>query len=61
MVDESFAAAHSLAPGDRITVIVNGRRQGLLITALGQSPEFVYQLPPGSLFPDHRRFGVIWA
>lgn len=59
VVADSFAEAHGLAPGDRIEAIVHGRKTGFVISGVGISPEFVYQIRPGTLFPDHRRYAVM--
>ncbi len=60
VVGEAFAEAHGLNPGDRLGAIVNGRRQELLISGVGLSPEFIYQIRPGDLFPDFERFTILW-
>ncbi|MEZ5419794.1 MAG: ABC transporter permease [Vicinamibacterales bacterium] len=60
VASEAFADAHGFGPGDAVTAIVNGRRRALQITGVGLSPEFVYSIKPGELFPDDRRFGVFW-
>lgn len=61
LVSEGFALANGLAPGDRLGVIVNGKRQVLRVTGIALSPEFVYVIRPGDLFPDDRAFGVLWT
>jgi putative ABC transport system permease protein len=60
VVGEPFAQAHALVPGDTITAILNGRRQPLRVSGIGLSPEFVYQIRPGDVFPDFERFGLLW-
>ncbi|WP_348676012.1 FtsX-like permease family protein [uncultured Abyssibacter sp.] len=60
VISEAFANAHGFRPGDTLTAILNGRRQRLRISGLGLSPEFVYQIRPGDVFPDNQRFGVLW-
>jgi putative ABC transport system permease protein len=57
---QSFASAHGLRPGDRISATMNGARRGFRIVGLAQSPEFLYTTAPGELIPDDARFGVIW-
>ena len=57
---KSFAAAHGLQPGDRISATMNGARRTFRIAGLAQSPEFLYTTAPGELVPDDARFGVIW-
>jgi len=60
VASEAFALAHKLRPGDRLGVVVNGKRKGLRIVGIGLSPEHVYQIAPGSIFPDYKRYGVLW-
>ncbi len=60
LVSEGFALAHELQPGDSVAAILNGRRQELEIVGIALSPEYVYAIRPGDLFPDDRRFGVFW-
>ncbi len=60
LVSESFAVEHGLDPGDEIVAIINSRRQRLKIVGIALSPEYIIQIPPGSLMPDNRRFGVFW-
>jgi putative ABC transport system permease protein len=60
IASEAFAQAHHLNPGDSITAIINGRRKALTIVGLGLSPEFIYQIAPGSVMPDFARFAILW-
>lgn len=60
VVSTPFAQAHALQPGSRIYAILNGRRQMLTLVGTALSPEFIQQLRPGSVFPDYKRFGVMW-
>lgn len=60
MVHEGFAIAHGLKPGDTLAAIINGRWQRLTIVGVALSPEYVYSIRPGEVFPDDRRFGVFW-
>lgn len=60
VVNEAFAEAHGLRPGARIEMVVNGRLQSLTVVGTGLSPEHVYQIRPGDLFPDYARYGVLW-
>lgn len=60
-VSEGLAAAHGLAPGARLALVMNGRRQEVRVTGIALSPEFVYALGPGDLMPDERHFGIVWA
>lgn len=60
VISEAFAEAHDFAPGDELGAVINGRRQTLEIVGIGLSPEFIYQIRPGDLFPDFERYGVLW-
>ena len=61
LVNEAFADANEIHPGDRLQAVVNGRRQRLLVVGVALSPEYVYQLQEGAAFPDNKRFGVGWV
>ncbi len=60
LVTEGFAQANGLSPGDEVAAIVNGRRERLRIAGVALSPEYVYAIGHGMIFPDDRAFGVIW-
>ncbi|HPD21405.1 MAG TPA: ABC transporter permease [Desulfomonilia bacterium] len=60
VLNEPFAEAHGLKPGDSITAIMNGRYRKLSIVGIGLSPEFLMQVDPASIFPDPMRYGVMW-
>ena len=60
LVNERFAKAHGLALGDEVAAVINGRRQPLEIVGTVLSPEYVYAISGGDLFPDPKRFGLFW-
>jgi putative ABC transport system permease protein len=60
VVSEAFAEANRLAIGDPIGAILNGRWAGLRVVGVALSPEYIYEIRPGDLFPDSKRFGVLW-
>jgi len=60
LVSEGFALARELGPGDSIAAVINGRRTDLEIVGTALSPEFVYTIRPGDLFPDEGRYGIFW-
>jgi putative ABC transport system permease protein len=60
VLSDTFAGAHHLQPGDQLAAIINGKRKALTIVGIAVSPEFVYQIAPGSMFPDFKRYGVLW-
>jgi putative ABC transport system permease protein len=57
---EGFFKAHQLKLGDTVVAVVNGRRRDLRVVGVALSPEYVYQIRPGALVPDNRRYGVFW-
>jgi putative ABC transport system permease protein len=60
LVSEAFAEAHGFSPGDTLGAVINGKRQVLTIVGIALSPEYVYQLSPGTLVPDFERYGILW-
>jgi putative ABC transport system permease protein len=60
LVSEAFAEAHRFRPGDRFHAVINGRREALTITGIALSPEYVYQIRPGEILPDEKRYGILW-
>jgi putative ABC transport system permease protein len=59
-VSEAFAEAHALRPGAELGAVVKGRALRMRVVGTVSSPEYAYALGPGQLFPDDRRFGVLW-
>jgi putative ABC transport system permease protein len=57
---EAFAEANKLKLGDHIAAVMNGRWKQLRITGIALSPEYIYAVRPGAIFPDNRRFGILW-
>ena len=60
LVNEDFAQAHELEPGDTITAVINGRQRDLEIAGIALSPEFIYVIPPGNIVPEAGRYGILW-
>jgi putative ABC transport system permease protein len=60
LLGEAFADANGLQPGDSLVAVINGRRETLVISGIGLSPEFVFEARPGETLPDHTRFSVMW-
>ena len=61
IISENFAAAREFIPGDTIRVIINGRARDLDIVGIAISAEHSYAVPPGSLYPEDDRYGILWA
>lgn len=60
IVNEPFAQANGLHPGDTLSAIINGRRRDLRIVGTALSPEWIYAIRAGEMLPDDRRFSVLW-
>lgn len=60
LVGEAFADANNLKPGDRIPILLNGKRQECLISGIVLSPEFIFESRPGAALPDNRTYGIFW-
>lgn len=60
ILSEEFARAHQLQPGDKLRATINGRSKALTVVGHALSPEYIYQLAPGAMFPDYLRYGVLW-
>jgi putative ABC transport system permease protein len=58
-LSESFAAAHGLEPGDRLSALINGKRRALVMAGVALAPDYIF----AGLFgmPDQRGFGVFWV
>lgn len=61
VLNEAFAEAHGLRPGDYFHAVINGRKRRLDVVGVALSPEYIYSLGPGAIMPDDRRFGVMWV
>jgi putative ABC transport system permease protein len=59
-INEDFADAHGFQPGDRLVAVIKGHRKRLDIVGIALSPEYMYAIPPGALFPDYERYGILW-
>ncbi len=60
LISGAFADANSLNPGDSLSAVINGRWRKLRISGVALSPEYIYEIRPGEIFPDNKRFGIIW-
>ena len=60
LINEPFADAHGLEPGDRLSAVINGKLRELLIVGHALSPEYVFAVDTGLLMPDDARFTPMW-
>lgn len=61
LVSDAFAQAHGLKPGGRLRATVYGRSLWFEIVGIAISPEYLYQIKPGAMFPDYQRYAIIWV
>lgn len=59
-LSEGFALANALVIGDTLGAVIGGRWRDLRVVGIGISAEFVYELRPGDMLPDARRYGILW-
>ncbi len=60
IVSEKFATARGLKPGDRLHVVMNERREELIMVGTAISAEFVYLTSPGSMVDDPKNYGLFY-
>jgi len=60
LINQTFAGARDLQPGDTVRAVLNGRARTLDVVGTAVSPEHSYSVPPGALYPDDERYGVFW-
>jgi len=60
LVGEAFADANQLQPGDKLAMLLNGRRHEFVIAGIVLSPEYVFESRPGAALPDNRTYGIFW-
>jgi putative ABC transport system permease protein len=61
IVGDAFARARKIEPGDVIRLVLNNRRQELLVVGTAISSEFIYTFPPGGIVPDPEHFGIFYV
>jgi putative ABC transport system permease protein len=62
IIDDAFAQAHGLEPGDRVELILNRRRESFVIVGTAISPEYVYSVRgEGDVVPDPEHFAVLYV
>ena len=60
VVDEAFALANGVSPGDEVDAIIYGTKQRLRVVGIGLAPNYINAFAPGDIVPDDTRFGVFW-
>jgi putative ABC transport system permease protein len=60
IISGAFADANGFQPGDSLEAVINGRWRKLTIVGVALSPEYIYEIRAGDIFPDNRRYGILW-
>jgi putative ABC transport system permease protein len=60
LASEGFMTANQLDLGDQVGAIINGRLRRLTVVGIALSPEHIYNIRPGEIVPDDRRFATFW-
>jgi putative ABC transport system permease protein len=60
LVSDGFADAHKLKTGTGLLVTIAGHQRHLNVVGVASTPEFIYQLAPGSLAPDFANYCILW-
>lgn len=62
IISDPFAKAHDLQPGDRVSLILNRKKESFIIAGTAISPEYVYMVRgAGDIMPDPEHFGVLYV
>ena len=60
LVSDGFAEAHDLSSNPTLLVTINGHQRRMNIVGVASTPEFLYQLAPGSIVPDFANYAILW-
>lgn len=60
-INEAFAEANGLKPGDTVRVLLNGKVENFRTSGIALSPEHVYAVKPGLPIPDDRLYAILWV
>ena len=61
IINEAYAKARTVRPGDSIDVVLNGRLQSFRVVGIALSPEFVFATRSALPLPDDRNLVILWA
>jgi len=59
-ISDGFADAHKMQTGAQLLVTINGHQRRVDIVGIVSTPEFIYQLAPGSIVPDFANYAILW-
>jgi putative ABC transport system permease protein len=60
LASEAFMLKHEFPLGTTIAAVINGRKKKIKLVGSALSPEYIFQMRGGEMFPDEKRFGVLW-
>ncbi|HET9635206.1 MAG TPA: ABC transporter permease [Gemmatimonadaceae bacterium] len=61
LVNELFAEANKIRPGDSLAAVINGRWERLRVVGIALSPEFIFNAVPGiGMFADNKHVAILW-
>lgn len=63
LINEHFAEANKLSPGDTLSAVINGRWRNLRIVGIALSPEFIHDAIPSTglgMFGDSKHQAILW-
>lgn len=60
VANEAFVKAAGVRIGDRVKAVLYGKQVELRIVGSVLSPEYVYAIAGGGMFPDNRRTAILW-
>ena len=60
-VNEAFAEANGVRPGEDIRVLLNGKLESFRVSGIALSPEYIYAVKPGLPIPDDRLYAILWV
>ena len=59
LINQRFAEVRHIVPGTRLTALLNGKREALVVVGTALSPEYIFATRGGAL-PDDEWFAVLW-
>jgi putative ABC transport system permease protein len=63
LINEHFAEANKLSPGDTLSAVINGRWRELIVVGVVLSPEFIHDAIPSAglgMFGDSKHTAILW-